>query len=135
MTRAWVGLAGVVLGLGCIFTPKPSIPDSPDGGFATGYADAGAAADIGTGVVSNDDAGRAFDAPGADVGAPPTDSPCRPNGDGGYINADGEACDPTAVDAGTRDARCDAGDASVDAAVDATACDVHGAGATGREGL
>jgi hypothetical protein len=124
--------------MGCVFTPRPMIPAAPDGGEFTGAvgADGGVAA-VDAGVVTPvADAGAAWTGDAsADAPAPPTDDQCRPAsdaGDAGYVNRDGDPCDPTAthVDAGPEhigDASCDAAvDASVDAAVDASArgCDV-----------
>lgn len=129
---SWVVV--MVLGAGCVFTPRPMIPltDDAGGGGFTGLGDSAV-----TGTPSAD-AGTAYagDASASDAPPGPFDSECRREsdaGDSGYIDRDGHACDPSSprADGGARDvpdASCDAGDAS-DGAADA-ACD--GGPATGQ---
>jgi hypothetical protein len=128
---SWVVV--MVLGAGCVFTPRPMIPltDDAGGGF-TGLGDSAV-----TGTPSAD-AGPTYssDASASDAPPGPFDSECRragDAGDSGYIDRDGQPCDPSAprADGGARDvpdASCDAGDASD--ATDGEACD--GGPATGQ---
>jgi len=122
---SWVVV--MVLGAGCVFTPRPMIPltDDAGGGGFTGLGDSAV-----TGTPSSDaGAVSSADAAASDAAPGPFDSECRREsdaGDSGYIDRDGQPCDPSSprADGGARDvpdASCDVGDAS-DGAPDA-ACD------------
>lgn len=128
MTKRLSWVVVMVLGSGCVFTPRPMIPyaDDASGGFAstsdsavtgTPFADAGA-------TFFGD--ASAFDAPSSSDAPSPEDSDCRREsdaGDSGYVDRDGAPCDPTASprDGGAGDVpdgSCDASDGAADASCD-----------------
>ena len=125
-----------LLGVGCVFTPRPMIPleESDAGGssLTNGGGDAGQQPerDAATGAAA-DGATDYF----GDAAAPsPNDSACHragDAGDAGYIDEGGAPCDPRASGDGgagdASDAACDGGDATARPGTDA-AChdDAHG---------
>lgn len=132
---SWVVV--MILGSGCVFTPRPMIPYADDaaGGLSsesdsavtgTPFADAGS--------TSFSDA-AAWDAASRSDAPSPEDSNCHREsdaGDSGYVDRDGAPCDPTASprDGGAGDVpdgSCDAGDGAADASCDGG----PGAGQTG----
>lgn len=107
----------VVLGAGCVFTPRPMIPlEGDDAGEVAGALGDGGRATGGDAWMGTPsaDGGTGFSGDAA-ADAPPSerDSECRPTGDAGdagYIGRDGSPCDPAARDGGARDvpdAACD----------------------------
>lgn len=126
MRRASV--LAVALSLGCVFGPRPMIPLTDDAGAFNPSAGAdagrGASTDAGTSGVIGADASAPvdvapFDAPPgggeADGGSSNFDSHCYPvrsdGGDAGYIDEEGDPCDPTQVRDGGRGDAADASDA------------------------
>ena len=129
-----VGWVAVILGAGCVFTPRPMIPFADDAGALTGVV-----SDVGRGaeqdapaITPSTDAGAGWssDAPGADAPSTPADSRCHRVGDGGFVDDAGQPCDPEeSRDGGAADAACDAG---ADGATDGAACDGGAAAGVAR---
>lgn len=107
----------VVLGVSCVFTPRPMIPLSDDAGSTIPglFTDAGRGAGGDAGIAGGGaDASAPYDVPLALDGAPAAapdasanfDSLCHrvpsDGGDAGYLDDEGSPCDPEA-DGGARD--------------------------------